>query len=689
MGESQDSHTPVDTANTISTPQPSAGSEILTFDTYQQPREATPEPGSDWQRHRLGLLDAALAIVFVALTLYVRMPFIERGETLLHSDEAIVGLMAQDIAAGERFPIYFYGQRYMGALEAYVIAAVSPFFDNPIHALRFGPACFFAGMVAVQYLMLTRWFGRRGGLVGAVVLLAASPMFMQWSISARGGYVEILLWGSLLLWTYSEWFVNPQSAIGNRQFFFGALIGSGLWINPSIALFIVPIAIHALLNRPLAALHAAPVVGAPVRRAVEMLRHGSLLVAALFGVLLLNVFWAVWVADGKVHSQLLLGLLPKPAALGVLVLLGVITLGWAAKRTRLIESLRSLITRNGGLILGILAGSAPALLYTVQTLVGDRSMDPSLPLGFRPLWLTGETMIYLLNGLPLVFGADPQPFLQLVGVGRDTVTRPIDLVTAGTVMAASFLVAGSLVTGLMVLLHSQRAGLSRLFRLIPTNHSPAMLLILGFGGTLVLYVLGGCTLDFTTIRYLVPLWVFLPGLIAAIFVSRRFRAAALLVPMGACTGWIVGQTVMYQQLGAPHPLRALATSMVDRKIDPAVAEPLDAHLLSYLTRQQCRTIEFESFWPRLGHYFPLLEPDRPMGYVVETGAINRTQDWIDGGWPGKAPPETHRFLWPRLRRVLNTRPDLVEQREPLCDGYEYIRLRKPLNDRNLRSVKDG
>ena len=193
-------------------------------------------------------------------------------------------------------------------------------------------------------------------------------------------------------------------------------------------------------------------------------------------------------------------------------------------------------------------------------------------------------------------------------------------------MAAGFLVAGSLITGLMVLLHSQRAGLSRLFRLIPTNHSPAMLLSLGFSSTLVLYVLGGCTLDFTTIRYLVPLWVFVPGLIATIFVSRRFRTAAILVPMGACTGWVVGQAVMYQQLGAPHPLRALATSMVDRGIDPAVAEPLDAHLLSYLTQQKCRTIEFESFWPRLGHYVPLLKKDRPMDYVVETAAIDRA--WV-------------------------------------------------------------
>ena len=161
---------------------------LITADTYIE--EETPLIGRPWLRYPLARADWALAALLLVAALLVRWPFIAKGETLLHSDEAIVGLMAQDIAAGERFPIYFYGQRYMGALEAYVIAAVSPLFDDQIHALRFGPACFLALLTAVQYLMLTRWFGRRGGLIGAMVLLAASPMFTQWSISARGGYIE-------------------------------------------------------------------------------------------------------------------------------------------------------------------------------------------------------------------------------------------------------------------------------------------------------------------------------------------------------------------------------------------------------------------------------------------------------------------------------------------------------------------
>jgi hypothetical protein len=38
-----------------------------------------------------------------------------------NADEAIVALMARHILQGER-PIFFYGQAYMGSLDAYLVA---------------------------------------------------------------------------------------------------------------------------------------------------------------------------------------------------------------------------------------------------------------------------------------------------------------------------------------------------------------------------------------------------------------------------------------------------------------------------------------------------------------------------------------------------------------------------------------
>jgi hypothetical protein len=157
-------------------------------------------------------------------------------------------------------------------------------------------------------------------------------------------------------------------------------------------------------------------------------------------------------------------------------------------------------------------------------------------------------------------------------------------------------------------------------------------------------------------------------------------------PVCACLAWAFGQFALLQQIGGPHPLRSLATNITARGIDPARAEILDAHLLSYLTGQQCHVGEFEPFWARLAHYEPLIDENGPADYIVNTREIDRTDEWVCGGWPGEPPPETKRFLWPRLMCALAREPGLLLSRTPLVDGYEHVRLRRPLSARTFQSA---
>ena len=52
-----------------------------------------------------------------------------------NSDEAIVALMARHILAGER-PVFFYGQAYMGSLDAYLVAAGFAIFGQSVWVIR-------------------------------------------------------------------------------------------------------------------------------------------------------------------------------------------------------------------------------------------------------------------------------------------------------------------------------------------------------------------------------------------------------------------------------------------------------------------------------------------------------------------------------------------------------------------------
>jgi len=642
----------------------------------------SPEPQT-WTRHRLTRLDALLAVALFLCAVAARLPLIQRGETLLHSDEAIVGLMAQDIAEGRSLPIFFYGQRYMGALEAYVIAAISFVVTDPITALRLGPTLFFAALVVVQYLMLSRWFGRRGGIVGAAALLACGPMFAQWSISARGGYIEILVWGSALLWAYSEWLlpgaVRPNRA-SLRRLAFGVLIGSGLWINPSIVLFVVPIALHHLLNRPLnaafAAVNQSPMSALRRFIARELDRPFSLPLFASAAVVTLNCVWYVYVDGSQVRSEILLGLLPRGVAIGVSLLVGAGLFAYAHKRLNLIQRVRQLANPAAPLMLGVLIGASPALLYVVEVVLGMREMDPSLPLGIRPIWKLQSTIDYFLHGVPLLFGADARPFLDLVTIGRIGVFKPLDIMTAGVLAAANWLVLGAAMTAVMILWLSHQQEISRLLRLRAGLYSPTVLLVIGAAVTTALYLLSGAAHDFNTIRYLIPLWAFVPGLLAAIAVSQRFRFGAITACSSLLAGWAFGQFAMYQQLGNPHPLRAVADELVARKVDPAVGEIFDAHLLSYMTGQKCRVAEFDPFWSRLAHYQQAVSQEGPVAYVVPTSADSFGHDtW---NYPGPPPPELTHPLPRRISRAVAADTDLILQKDPLPGGYELVVLARPL-----------
>ncbi len=646
-------------------------------------RENAAPRVSGWRMRPLRTTDFVVAVTLFVGAIAVRWPLISRGETLLHSDEAVVGLMAQDIAAGRHYPIYFYGQRYMGALEAYVIAAISPLIHDPIIALRMGPALFFAALVAVQFLMLTRWFGRRGGLVGAATLLAGSPMFAQWSISARGGYIEILLWGSLLLWTYSEWFAGDASPPSIRQrLVFGFLIGSGFWLNPSIVLFAAPIALHYGLNKW--NLYRREEWRGPARRLADRVGLAALPTLALAAILLVNSLYAVWVENGRVHQMVLFNIFPKPAAIGVIVLvIGTFcyylrrayqSLGCkGAPREGFDAAQRSFTVAAliGPVILGALLGAVPAALYVVRTTLGVQPLEPSLPLGLRPIWETASTFSFLWHGLPLLFGADARPFLELVTIGRPSPLTNLGLVESAVVTAANWVVLGGALSCAIVFVLAYRRPIASLLRMKLTIDGPVVLLTLCAVVTLALFLLGGCTHDFNTIRYLIPLWAILPGLLAATFICRR-RFAARLAPICLLVAWFVGQVAMADQLGRPHPLRPLAHQLVAKKIDPAVADIFDAHLLSYLTGQRCHIAEFDPFWSRLAHYDPLFSKHGPVDYIVRT--TSTPEDLIPWRYPGPPPPETVHPLWQYLHDAIAKDPSRCLDRETLVGGYERIRL---------------
>jgi len=135
------------------------------------------------------------------LALLVRVVLIARAQGVLDGDEALVGIQAESIAAGAArpLPVYFYGQHYMGALEAYLVAGVFRLIGPSVPALRVVPLLFALLLVLLTYELARRVVGRQAARCAAL-LAAVAPLYPAvWSLKARGGYVETLALGSALL----------------------------------------------------------------------------------------------------------------------------------------------------------------------------------------------------------------------------------------------------------------------------------------------------------------------------------------------------------------------------------------------------------------------------------------------------------------------------------------------------------
>jgi 4-amino-4-deoxy-L-arabinose transferase-like glycosyltransferase len=243
-------------------------------------------------------------VIFIALA--ARLMLLASGTVSFHSDEAIVGLMARHVLQGER-PTFFYGQSYMGSLDAWLIAIGFRLLGESVTTIRIVESILFLMIVASGFLVAWRFTGRP--LIAAVtglLLAVPTPNVALYTTATLGGYNEILLLGSwMLLLAYDVTADYPDS--WSRWLLLGLCAGVGWWTNGLIMVYALPIAILIVYTR---------IRGRMVRRTLPVLALA--LVAFFVG----SAPW--WIYDfSHNHSAFAIGLPyipPFERALGLLVI---------------------------------------------------------------------------------------------------------------------------------------------------------------------------------------------------------------------------------------------------------------------------------------------------------------------------------------------------------------------------------
>src|SRR5216683_93577 len=187
------------------------------------------------------------AFLIIALATLLRIVLIAWGWPHSNADEDTMGIMAMHIAYHGEHPIFFYGQNYMGTLEAYLAAAFFRLFGASVFSLRLGSVLLFALFLANMYLLTSLLYTKKLALITLVLLTLGSRIMLDTEFVAIGGYPELLFFGSLAL-LLASWLAlsYDQYASPNRRLWrsmaygcWGLVAGLGFWSDFLMLVFIV------------------------------------------------------------------------------------------------------------------------------------------------------------------------------------------------------------------------------------------------------------------------------------------------------------------------------------------------------------------------------------------------------------------------------------------------------------------
>jgi hypothetical protein len=214
-------------------------------------------PVFPWKKLSIGSYELWMILLVIAASL-LRFILIRNNWPTTNSDEATMGLMAKHIAERGELPIFFYGQSYMGPIEAYLGALLVPVFGVSTFTLRLGLLGFFAFFLISMYYLTCLLYNRPFALLIIMLLSLGSSDVLLHQLRGIGGYPEITGLGALLF-LLASWLAlttDPNGselpAAARRQRWlcyglYGFLAGFSIWTDQLILPWIATTGLLLLL----------------------------------------------------------------------------------------------------------------------------------------------------------------------------------------------------------------------------------------------------------------------------------------------------------------------------------------------------------------------------------------------------------------------------------------------------------
>ena len=159
-------------------------------------------------------------------------------------DEATTGLMGLAVLRGQ-FPVYFFGQPFMGALDAYLAAPVYLVLGTSFATLKLLPVLLSIAWMGLAARLAWHVAGPCAAWWTAILLVIPPDFLLYWAHQARTHYPLGLVLGTLALLLAHRAASAPWPRAAFLFWLLGLVLGLGFWTNFLVLVFFPSAAVLA------------------------------------------------------------------------------------------------------------------------------------------------------------------------------------------------------------------------------------------------------------------------------------------------------------------------------------------------------------------------------------------------------------------------------------------------------------
>ncbi len=533
---------------------------------------------------------------FLCLMFIVSIAIIDRFTLLkywyvhFYGDEAIVGLMARHILEG-KIPVFYYGQEYLGSLEALIASFYFRLFGSSPLVLKLAPFSSFLLFLVLSYFLFKKIGGRRIAFIVCQFLVLSPRVLLVWSTEAYGGHLEVLTLGilSLLIFLkYSEC-TNKKKSIF-YLFFLGLVVGIGWWTSQLMIFFAIPIFIYFLTNTRLwRALQNWSIVWKVILlRDLDLNRFLKLLFAAInigflaYGaILIVSMLNSFFFAGNVIQREIKLLVI-------LLVSGGYLNIFLRKKQFWPIQEL--------GFLFGFSLGYLPVILFH---LTGQAGRYPGFGFAIVPLSRLLKNLSLLYRAcLPEILGTSfsPQsdPFLHYF----------------------SYYLLSIYISSLIYLIYQNRHNIHNLFKLKPCKNDVRFFLLTILFVTPMAFIASIYPVDRYSFRYLLTLYAVLPFLIVnfAYLIRKISKIAFFVFLFSTLFFFAYTRLFLYGSLDKNNYYDQLITFLNEREIARAYADYRISYPVTFMSKESIIVAPYKSK-DRYPRYTEILGEEKTPSYI--------------------------------------------------------------------------